>query len=94
MAPAKILGIATFGVAANLSLTEIVEAKDFAPAKAARPALGNYGLWFTVALAIVATASAKQGGTSRLTNRIARQPHCFQSENDRISSVGRKIMQR
>ena len=44
-------------VAANLTLDEIVAAKDFALAKAARPAFGNYGLWFTVGLAIVATVS-------------------------------------
>jgi amino acid transporter len=45
------------GVSVNLSLADIVEAKDFALAKAARPAFGDYGLWFTVALAIIATAS-------------------------------------
>jgi len=49
--------LVAFGVGANLTLTEIIEAKDFALAQAARPALGNYGLWFTVALAIIATAS-------------------------------------
>jgi len=49
--------LVAFGVGANLSLPEIIKAKDFALAEAARPALGNYGLWFTVALAIVATAS-------------------------------------
>lgn len=44
-------------VGASLSLPEIIRAKDFSLAEAARPALGEYGLWFTVALAIVATAS-------------------------------------
>jgi amino acid transporter len=44
-------------VAGNLSLSEIVKAKDFALAEAARPALGEWGLWFTVALAVVATVS-------------------------------------
>ncbi len=44
-------------VAANLSLPEIIAAKDFALAEAARPAMGDYGLWFTVILAIVATTS-------------------------------------
>ncbi|MEQ9620125.1 MAG: APC family permease [Deltaproteobacteria bacterium] len=47
----------TLAVAGNLSLNEIIKAKDYALAQAARPALGNYGLWFTVALAIVATIS-------------------------------------
>jgi amino acid transporter len=44
-------------VASNLGLTEIIQAKDFALAQAARPAFGDYGLWFTVALAIIATIS-------------------------------------
>ncbi len=49
--------LVAFGVGANLNLTEIIQAKDFALAQAARPAFGDYGLWFTVALAILATAS-------------------------------------
>ena len=49
--------LVAFGVGANLALPEIIAAKDFSLAEAARPALGDYGLWFTVALAIVATAS-------------------------------------
>ena len=47
----------TLAVAGNLNLNEIIKAKDYALAQAARPAFGNYGLWFTVALAIVATIS-------------------------------------
>ena len=49
--------LVALAVAGNLSLPEIIAAKDFALAEAARPAMGDYGLWFTVALAIVATAS-------------------------------------
>lgn len=49
--------LVALAVAGNLSLAEIVAAKDFALAEAARPALGDYGLWFTVVLAIVATTS-------------------------------------
>ena len=49
--------LVALAVGANLSLSEIVRARDYALAQAARPALGNFGLWFTVALAIVATAS-------------------------------------
>ncbi len=49
--------LVALAVGMNLSLTEIVQARDFALAEAARPALGGYGLWFTVALAIVATVS-------------------------------------
>ena len=44
-------------VGATLSVSQIVEAKDYALAEAAKPALGNYGLWFTVAIAMIATAS-------------------------------------
>ena len=49
--------LVAFAVAANLPLDRIIEAKDFALAKAARPAMGQYGVWFTVAIAIIATAS-------------------------------------
>jgi len=49
--------LVAMAVAANLTLAEIITAKDFALAQAARPAFGDYGLWFTVALAIVATIS-------------------------------------
>jgi amino acid transporter len=47
----------TWAVGGNLSIPEIVAAKDYALAEAARPAFGHYGLWFTVAFAIVATVS-------------------------------------
>ncbi|MAL79537.1 APC family permease [Sneathiella sp.] len=49
--------LVALAVAGNLTLAEIIAAKDFALAKAARPAFGSYGLWFTVGLAIVATIS-------------------------------------
>ncbi len=49
--------LVALAVAANLSLPEIVEAKNFALAEAARPAFGDLGLYFTVILAIVATVS-------------------------------------
>lgn len=44
-------------VAGNLSLGEIIQARDTALAEAARPAFGNAGLIFTVVLAVIATAS-------------------------------------
>lgn len=44
-------------VAGNLALSEIIAAQDFVLAEAARPALGDTGVWFTVAIAVVATAS-------------------------------------
>ncbi|GIT99111.1 amino acid permease [Sulfurovum sp. TSL1] len=49
--------LVAIAVAANLTLPEIINAKDYALAQAARPAFGNYGLWFTVAIAIIATVS-------------------------------------
>jgi amino acid transporter len=44
-------------VAGNLSLTEIIAAEDFSLAEATRSGLGEAGVWFTVLLAVVATAS-------------------------------------
>jgi amino acid transporter len=49
--------LVALAVAGNLSLPEIIAAKNFALAEAARPVLGDFGLWFTVALAIIATVS-------------------------------------
>ncbi|MAY12146.1 MAG: amino acid permease [Alcanivorax sp.] len=45
-----------FAVASNLSLSEIVATRDYSLAAAARPALGEYGVWFTVAIAMLAPA--------------------------------------
>ena len=44
-------------VGSSLTLEEIVAAKDFSLAEASRPAFGDFGLWFTVVLAIIATVS-------------------------------------
>lgn len=49
--------ILAFSVAGSLSVEEIVTAKDYALAAAARPIFGELGLLFTVLLAIVATVS-------------------------------------
>lgn len=46
-----------WAVAGNLELERIIEAKDYALAEAARPALGQSAVWATVGLAIVATIS-------------------------------------
>lgn len=45
-----------FAVASNLSLSEIIETRDYSLAAAARPVFGDYGVWFTVAIAMTATA--------------------------------------
>ena len=47
--------ITALAVGANLEIPQIIEARDYALAEAARPLYGNYGLWFTVGIAIVAT---------------------------------------
>lgn len=44
-------------VNSSLSISEIVKAKDFSLVEAARPAFGNFGIYFTVGIAIVATIS-------------------------------------
>ncbi|PKR77625.1 amino acid permease [Halalkalibacillus sediminis] len=44
-----------WGVSSNLTLTEIIEARDYSLAEAARPAFGDIGVWLTVILAIIAT---------------------------------------
>ena len=49
--------LVAMAVAGNLTLSEIIAAKNFALAEAARPAFGDFGLWFTVVLAIIATVS-------------------------------------
>jgi amino acid transporter len=49
--------LVAFAVGGNLSIPEIVRAKDYALAEAARPTFGNVGLWITVVFALVATAS-------------------------------------
>ncbi|XKH60564.1 APC family permease [Halomonas sediminis] len=51
-----IYALVGFAVASNLSLTEIIETQDYSLAAAARPALGETAVWFTVILAMLATA--------------------------------------
>jgi amino acid transporter len=51
-----IYALVGFAVASNLSLSEIIETKDYSLAAAARPALGEAAVWFTVILAMMATA--------------------------------------
>jgi amino acid transporter len=49
--------LVAISVNASLTIPEIVKAKDYSLAEAAKPAFGNYGLYFTVGIAIVATIS-------------------------------------
>jgi amino acid transporter len=48
--------LAGLAVSSNLSLSEIIATQDYSLAAAAKPALGEFGLWFTVILAMIATA--------------------------------------
>jgi len=62
--------LVAFAVSSNLSIEEIVQAKDYSLAEASKPAFGKYGLWFTVGIAIVATISgvvASVFAVSRMT---------------------------
>jgi len=57
-------------VGSSLSVAQIIEAKDYSLAEAARPAFGNVGLYFTVGIAIIATISgvvASLFAVSRMT---------------------------
>lgn len=49
--------LVAFAVGSSLTLSEIVAARDYSLAEAARPAFGDAGLYLTVLLAIIATAS-------------------------------------
>ncbi len=62
-------------VAAGLSVSEIIIAKDYALAEAARPIFGEWGIVFTVLLAIVATVSgviASVFSASRLLGMLSK----------------------
>lgn len=71
----------TLAVSSSLSIPEIVAARDYALAEAARPTLGIYGLWFTVGIAILATVTVCIGSVfavSRMTAMLSKMkliPH-------------------
>ena len=46
-----------FAIASSLTLDQLVTARDYSLAEAARPAIGGYGTTFTVVIAIIATAT-------------------------------------
>ncbi|MBT8336356.1 MAG: APC family permease [Gemmatimonadetes bacterium] len=63
--------LVALAVGANLSVPEIIRARDYSLAEAARPALGSYGVWFTVAIAILATASGLIASVFAVSRMIA-----------------------
>jgi len=63
--------LVALAVGTNLSIPEIIQAKDFALAEATRPALGQYGLWFTVVIALIATAAGLIASTFAVSRMLA-----------------------
>ncbi|WP_182868626.1 APC family permease [Rhodopirellula sp. JC639] len=63
--------LVAFAVAGNLSVSKIIESRDFALAEAARPAFGNGGIYFTAGLAIVATISGLIASTFAVSRMLA-----------------------
>jgi amino acid transporter len=63
--------LASLAVGAELTVAQIVGAKNYALAQAARPAFGDYGLWFTVAFAIVATISGVMASMFAVSRMLA-----------------------
>jgi amino acid transporter len=66
--------IIAFAVSGNLTVSEIIQTKDYALAEASRPAFGQLGLWFTVVIAIIATVTgiiASVFAVSRLIAMLA-----------------------
>ena len=63
----------SWAVSSSLPIDEIVAAKDYSLAEAARPTLGKYGVWFTVGIAILATITVCIGSVfavSRMTTML------------------------
>ncbi|MFD0863954.1 APC family permease [Sungkyunkwania multivorans] len=73
--------LVAFAVSSNLSIDDIIAAKDYSLAEASRPAFGKYGLWFTVGIAIISTISgviASIFAVSRMTAMLTEKeliPH-------------------
>ena len=63
--------LVAFGVGSSLSLEEIVAAKDYSLAQAAEPVFGVYGLYFTVGLAVIATASGVLASVFAVSRMLA-----------------------
>ncbi|MDF1778532.1 MAG: amino acid permease [Rhizobiaceae bacterium] len=63
--------LVAFAVGSNLSIDQIVAAKDYSLAEAASPALGQLGFYFTVILAAVATASGVLASVFAVSRMLA-----------------------
>ncbi|HYQ57908.1 MAG TPA: APC family permease [Draconibacterium sp.] len=83
-----------FGIAvsvnSSLSIDEIIKARDYSLAEAARPVFGQYGVIITVVIAIIATVSgiiANIFAVSRMTAMLTKMkliPHSHLGMSDRI----------
>ncbi|QED28125.1 APC family permease [Microvenator marinus] len=60
-----------FAVATSLTLDQLIAAKDYALAQAARPAMGKYGMWFTIGIAMIATASGLLASVFAVSRMLA-----------------------
>jgi amino acid transporter len=63
--------LVAFAVGSTLSISEIAAARDYSLAEAARPAFGDAGVWFTVGIAIIATASGVIASVFAVSRMIA-----------------------
>jgi amino acid transporter len=63
--------LVAWAVGSTLSIEAIAKARDYALAEASRPALGRYGAWFTIAVAIVATASGLLASVFAVSRMLA-----------------------
>ena len=75
-------------VAGNLTLTEIIAAEDFSLAEAARPVFGDAGVWFTVILAVVATASGVMASIFAASRMLAMLTHMKQVPHQHFHMPG------
>jgi len=63
--------LVALAVGSNLTIDQIVAAKDYSLAEAASPALGQLGFYFTVVLAAVATASGVLASVFAVSRMLA-----------------------
>lgn len=63
--------LVAFAVGSSLTIPEIIQAKDYSLAQAAKPALGQSGFYLTILLAIVATASGLLASVFAVSRMLA-----------------------
>jgi len=63
--------LVALAVAGSLTIPEIIESKNFALAAAAKPVLGQAGVYFTIFLAIIATVSGIIASTFAVSRMLA-----------------------